>query len=327
MNKTLIIGDLHITDSYVGSHQDYWSECTEILGKITTIITEEKVTSLILTGDLVGLREKNLKNRESLMFLMVALKRWNELTGGRVYSVIGNHDIGGRTTDFDLFESLGLVKTTRTLNANYVDIGNIRFHLIDYGNETAPISLRTDNSNATNIGVTHADIQVSGKTTWWYPSPVRFELSSMSNWRGIELIVAGHIHNPSPNMVGTDIDGVNIDLIYPGCPTRPRKGDDWGSCWGVLCSSEDMGQANCTIVSIPLPKDVFVQTIDEVDTAEIEDTEISKIEELAKILSTLSEYRLNSDDDVEGQIKRFSGVDTEAMDLALSYYKRVSNNT
>ena len=53
--------------------------------------------------------------------------------------------------------------------------------------------------------------------------------------------------------------------------------------------------------------------------------EVTRVEELAAILNTLSQYKLNSDDDIEGQIKRFSGIDTEAMNLALEYYDAVKS--
>ena len=30
-NKVLVVGDLHISDSYVGSHQDYWVSVYQFL--------------------------------------------------------------------------------------------------------------------------------------------------------------------------------------------------------------------------------------------------------------------------------------------------------
>lgn len=321
MSKVLFIGDLHITDNYVSTHIDYWKECTDFIVRITDEIKTKNITHLIFTGDLVGLREKNFKQRDSLMFFMMALKRWNELTNGNVYSVIGNHDIGGKTTDFDLFENVGLIQTSRTLGHNYVDIDNLRVHLINFGEEYAPITLGAGD----NIAVTHADIQVTGKTTWWYPSQVRFELDSMTHWKGIEFIVAGHIHNPSARMVSTDIEGKNCDIVYLGCPLRPKKGDNWGSVFGVLCMTFEDKPTVIDLVAYKLPEGVFTQTTDDIDQEEVESMEVTRVEELAAILNTLSQYKLNSDDDIEGQIKRFSGVDTEAMNLALEYYEAVKS--
>ena len=84
---------------------------------------------------------------------------------------------------------------------------------------------------------------------------------------------------------------------------------------------------NCMVLSIKLPEDVFVKTTEDIDTEEIDDTEVTKIEELAEILNKLSEYKFDSDDDIEGQIRRFSGVDTEAMSLALEYYNNTCQGT
>ena len=319
MSKILFIGDLHITDAYVATHKDYWQECVNFIAMITRELQNKSITHLVLTGDIVGLKEKNFKQRESLMFFMMALKKWNELTNGNVYSVIGNHDIGGKITDFDLFENVGLIKTTRTLGNNYVDIDNLRIHLINYGDEYKDISIK---EGGDNIAVTHADIQVTGKTTWWYPSSVRFELDSMHHWRGIEMIIGGHIHNPSIKMVSTDIEGKNCDLFYLGCPMRPRKGDKWEIVYGMICDTTDNSTGVDTI-TYKLPENVFVQTTEDIDQEEVESMEVTRVEELAAILNTLSKYKLNSDDDIEGQIKRFSGVDTEAMNLALKYYEDV----
>lgn len=320
MSKVLFLGDLHITDAYVATHNDYWQECVDFITKITTDIKDNNVTHLILTGDLVGLREKNFKQRDSLMFFMMALKKWNELTNGNVYSVIGNHDVGGRTTDFDLFENIGLIKTTRTLGHNYVDIDSLRVHLINYGDEYEPITLGAGD----NVAVTHADIQVTGKTTWWYPSNVRFELDSMKHWKGVEMVIGGHIHNPSIKMVSTDIEGKNCDLFYLGCPMRPRKGDNWSTVFGILADTSGE-KINMDIVALRLQSGVLTQTTDDIDEEEVESMEVTRVEELAAILNTLSQYKLNSDDDIEGQIKRFSGIDTEAMNLALEYYDAVKS--
>ena len=319
MSKILFIGDLHISDAYVATHEDYWGECEQIICRITDIIRTHKITHLVLTGDLIGLREKNFKQRECLMYFMMALRKWGELTHGNVYSLIGNHDAGGKTTDFELLENTNFIKTTRTLNQNYLDVENLRIHFINYGEEYNPLTI----GSGSNVAVTHADIQVTGKTTWWYPSQVRFELGTMSHWKGVEMVLAGHIHNPSPRIVTTDIEGKNCDLLYLGCPLRPRKGDNWSSVYGVICETSDTA-TEVNILEISLPENVFTKTTEDIPE-DVETLEVTRVEELAAILNTLSKYKLNTDDDVEGQIRRFSGVDTEAMNLALEYYEAVKS--
>lgn len=327
MSRVLVIGDLHISDNYVGYHKDYWGNCVDVCGKITRIIEEKKITHLILTGDIIGMKEKNLRQRDSLLMVMMLFQKWNSLTNNNVYSVIGNHDMGGKLTDFNMLEALGVIKTTNSIthaddDIAYIDIEGLRIHLIDYGAEHKNVVI----GNSANAAITHADIQVNGQTTWWYPSDITYELSTMRNWKGIEMIVAGHIHNPSPRMVSTTIDGTNIDLFYVGNPTRPKRSDTWGNSWGMIFDI-DKNDVNCEVVEIPLApvSEIFTSVISEYKD-DIKDEDIDRVAELAEILSVLSTYKLDSADDIEDQIKRFSGVDTEAMELALKYYDNALNS-
>lgn len=325
MDKVLVVGDLHISDIYVGNHKDYWGECIEVLSNITKIIVEQKITHLVLTGDLVGLQEKTFKSIDSRIAFMLVLKRWNELTNNNVYSVIGNHDLSGKSTEFNLLESLGYIKTTNTIGTNYFDVDKCRFHLIDYGAEEKPLTMGDSEQGYSNLGITHNDIQVTGYTTWYYPSRKVYELSSMANWKGLSLILAGHIHNPSPMLVKADIEGKTTSLFYLGCPTRPKRGDTWDKVYYCIVAIDENG-ADVTPLQINLtPYDeVFVKTTVDIEEDGVlqEEEPVTNIEELAKILGTLTQYKLDSDGDIPSQIKVMAGVDTPAMNLALDYYNK-----
>lgn len=333
MSKVLVIGDLHFSDVYVGHHKDYWGNCMTVASKITETIKDKGITHLFLTGDIVGYKEKNFKHRESLLMVMMILQKWNELTNGNVYSLVGNHDIGGNLTDFGVFESLGLLKTGKHLSKTddnsipYCDIEGLRVHMIDYGQENKPLSISTV-SGGVNIGLAHADIQVDGKTTWWHRSNNYFELSTMTNWRGLDMIVAGHIHNPSQTMVSDSIDGSNVDLLYVGNPTRPNKSDTWDSCWNIIFMVQGV---NITMESVDMKltphEELFNATTSDIDMESIDvEAEISRVEELAEILETLSTYKLDSNNDIESQIRRYGGVDSKATDLALEYLEKTKSN-
>lgn len=334
MFKALFIGDLHFSDVYVGHHKDYWGNCLNVAEKITRCIVDNNITHLFLAGDIVGYKEKNFRHRESLLTMLMILQRWNNLTNNHVYSLIGNHDIGGSLTDFGIFESMGLIKTSKSLLHEegcipYLDLENLRLHFIDYGQEELPVTISSVPS-VSNVALTHADIQVDGKTTWWHRSARYFELSTMENWYGIELILGGHIHNPSEYMVSTSINGKAIDLLYMGNPTRPNKSDTWDNCWNVILetrlrpdsSGADISMTTIDMNLVPHEK-LFDLTTMDIDLEEVdEQVEISRVEELADVLDSLSAYKLDSCNDIESQIKRFSGVDTEAMNLALKYLEK-----
>ena len=328
MDKVLVVGDLHISDVYVGHHKDYWQNCIDCASKITGIIKDEGITHLILTGDLIGLREKNLRHRDSLLLVVLLLQEWNKLTNNHVYSVTGNHDVGGKLTDFGMLASMGVLKTTAHIKdisrpedeVAYLDVGSCRFHFIDYGMERKSLNIDRRPSHS-NVAITHNDIQVSGQTTWWYPSPNAFELSTMTNWKGVEFIVGGHIHNPSPEIAVTSIDGEKVSLLYAGCPTRPKKSDIWDMAYGVVFGVQEKNvDVSLAYINLPKAEQIFVDTFTDVEDETVDSA--CSIEELAEILDSLSQYHLDSDGDIESQIKKYSVADKEAGDIALEYYRR-----
>ena len=214
-NKILVIGDLHISDRFSGRHKDYLENCFDCLDMIEKSIVENEITHLICLGDWIGigLAEKNLKERRTLLRLIQVLQKWNKLLNGNVYSLRGNHDIGKNMTDYDFFVTMGLLKYVPQL-----DIGSCRLHLFNYGEETRPIVVDNDKYN---VGCFHTNLLIEGLTTW-YRGGVGVELSSLKNLYGISMAIAGHIHNPSMRLVSTSINDSDISLFYPGCPTRPR---------------------------------------------------------------------------------------------------------
>lgn len=323
LRRVLVIGDLHISDKFSSKHVDYFQDCIDFLAEITAIIKEKGITHVIHTGDLIGrTTEKNLKSRDSLTYMMSVLKYWNELTDGNVYSVRGNHDYSATTTDFEMFETLGFLKT-----ADHIDIGAMRLHLINYGEHKRKIDFREDVYNA---AVMHTNLQVEGVTTWFEGGHDGVELSSLENLYGVELVIAGHIHNPSERTVTTSIRDKSISLFYPGNGTRPRKERNlWDYCYAVLFDTDDEDVAIGQIEFKLRPKDeIFIEAevdiLDE-DENEEEQLQVGKFnrEDLADIMSQLKDYNLMGDADYKTQLKKLGGIDKDAVDLALSYIEAV----
>lgn len=318
-NKVFIGSDLHISDRYSGRHVNYLQNCFNILQMYTDEIEKNKVTHIILTGDLVGLREKTLKTREMLLYMMQVLQKWNTMTNGNVYSISGNHDFGSALTDFEVFVSMGLVKKLVQL-----DVGSVRFHGLDFGYLNRAINVDPDKYN---IAITHDDIQVEGITTWYRGGGKGTELSSLTNLKGVELVVAGHIHEPSPRMVSTSIEDEEISLFYTGCPTRPKKDNLWDKSFAILVNTDEndvsLGQVTFNLTPAnELFKDTYDDSDDEVGDL-IDDNPMVNIEELSKILSELQTYNIGGGGDYKSQIMRVAGIDKEAAELALSYVEKV----
>lgn len=317
MNKVLIVSDLHISDVYSGKHKDYFQNCIECLEKITQTIKDKQITHVYCLGDWVGIKEKNLRSRDALFYLIKVLQVWNKLTNNNVYSIKGNHDIGSTITDFDFLVSLGYIKVVDTL-----DVGCLRLHGLNYGDEKRPIEY---DDTKYNIALMHANLQVEGQTNW-FRAGQGIELSTLNNLHGVTMVIAGHIHNPSIKWVSTSIADKDISLFYPGNMTRPTKDQHiWNKSYGIIFV-EGNNQVNLETVEYNLTpaEDLFVQTFDDVEEEE-EDVykNVINIEELTAVLDELQQYNLCGDGDYRNQIKQLAGLDKEAADLALEYISKV----
>lgn len=317
-NKILVIGDLHISDRFSGRHKDYLENCFDCLDMIEKSIVENEITHLICLGDWIGigLAEKNLKERRTLLRLIQVLQKWNKLLNGNVYSLRGNHDIGKNMTDYDFFVTMGLLKYVPQL-----DIGSCRLHLFNYGEETRPIVVDNDKYN---VGCFHTNLLIEGLTTW-YRGGVGVELSSLKNLYGISMAIAGHIHNPSMRLVSTSINDSDISLFYPGCPTRPRlEPNMWEKCYGVVLTTNEFDTQMDVITFDLKPLEEVFTTLDEDPTKDIDDEETVPfdLEALNEILNELEYFNVNSGLDYDSQIRRFAGLDKVAADIALGYLER-----
>ena len=317
-NKILVIGDLHISDRFSGRHKDYLENCFDCLDMIEKSIVENEITHLICLGDWIGigLAEKNLKERKTLLRLIQVLIKWNKLLNGNVYSLRGNHDIGKNMTDYDFFVTMGLLKYVPQL-----DIGSCRLHLFNYGEETRPIVVDNDKYN---VGCFHTNLLIEGLTTW-YRGGVGVELSSLKNLYGISMAIAGHIHNPSMRLVSTSINDSDISLFYPGCPTRPRlEPNMWEKCYGVVLTTNEFDTQMDVITFDLKPLEEVFTTLDEDPSIdeENEETVPFDLEALNEILNELEYFNVNSGLDYDSQIRRFAGLDKVAADIALGYLER-----
>jgi len=323
--RVLIFGDLHLSDRFSGHHVDYLENCFYCLNKITEAIKEYKATHVVCLGDWTGQgpSEKNLKKRPNLARVINILQEWNRLTNDNVYSLRGNHDIGRNMTDYDLFITCGYLK-----NVKQLDIESLRLHFFDYGEENREIEIDEDKFN---VGCFHSNLLVEGETTWYSAASKErggVELSSLYNLKGLSNAISGHIHNPSIRMVSTSIGDSNIDLFYPGCPTRPRMEQNmWDRCYFVLLKTNSFTTSMDT-----LPFDL--KPYSEIFTDLIMDEETDKDNELAagkpimdisligEMMNDLHELNLTNGQDYTSQIKRVAGLDKVAADIALEYLEK-----
>lgn len=312
------IGDLHFYDGVSKSHNNYYANCLDCMHRYTEELQSSKPDYILLAGDLVGLAERVTRSRLGLFSLINYLRIWSDICGGNLYSIAGNHDYtkGESMSDFDFLSSLGIIKTARNL-----DILGLRVHMIDYGKEREDIDLAVDKHN---VAFMHANLQIDGLTTWFHADE-GIQLAQLHNLKGVELAVCGHIHNPSPRMVSTSIDGINCSLMYLGCATRPKRKDTWSVVHVLYADCSDTGDVDFRVGEVQLEDytKVFTEKAIELNSDEPEDVLSEEptvdIELLTKILDELSPALMGSELDYRTQITRLAGVDKKAADMAIHY--------
>lgn len=332
--RVLIFGDLHISSSFSGQHKNYQYECYYNMDKIISIVAKEKASAVIFLGDLVGVNEKNIRDRQFLMRTQNFFKVLNQATNGNVYSVKGNHDMGD-FTDFDFFEGLGYIKNPKYINyygrkpGSKKDDGlEIRFHLVNYGDEHKSLKLASSNDCASDVVLGHCDYYIEGVTNW-YSAGSNVELSKLDNYQGVALVFSGHIHIPSDEMLFTTLkNGDSIGLFYLGSPARVTERFD--DCWYLAfeytkSDSEDEWSTSYDSIFMGLepadevfyPKEDFIE--DESEEA-LRENESSKLTDIVK---EIMDSRIMTGD-LNHQIDIVPGVRKEVKDIAKQYLELAS---
>ena len=328
--KVHVYGDLHLSNAYKGQHKDYDYECYVNMENIVKKVSNEKPSAVFFLGDIVGVTERNLKDRQFLSRVVLFFRTLNELTGGNVYSVKGNHDVGD-FSDFDLLVTTGFLK-----NPDYVDYYGcskseykgdesqleVRFHFVNYGSEEKDLKLT--NNDSSNVVLGHADYIIDGVTNW-YKHKDSVNLARLVNFIGVDLVVSGHIHNPSDEVLTTTIKGEDtIGLVYLGSPSRTAERYD--DCWYM--KFEYVGgstEYNLDFFGLEpadkvfYPKEDFINDIDEEELEAVKENE-----SLTNIVKEIMELRMTSGD-LFGQIKAVPHADERVKQIACDYLKRAMN--
>lgn len=321
--KVLIIGDLHLSSVYSGSHIDYTAECYENMDNILSMVKEKKPTALILLGDVVGVSETFIRDRDFLRRVIVFFKVLNELTHGNVYSVKGNHDHGD-SSDFDLLIGVGLLK-----NPIYLDFygredeerPQVRFHFVNYGYETRELDL-VNHEDTSDVVLGHANYIIDGVTNW-YQSHNGIDIKKLKNFKGVKLIIAGHIHIPSTEIVYDAIDGEEIGLLYTGSPSRVA--DRYDSCLYLEFDYQEESQAvefEAKIFKLRPSAEVFYDK-EEIkgDLAEVDEEAKRESQALSEIVKEIMEGRMTGGDLLK-QVDLIPGASEKVRGIAKKYLQR-----
>lgn len=330
-NKILLIGDIHFSDVFTGKHKNYLDNCIWVMAQILKEVKEKKPSAVVLLGDLIGWTETNIRDRQIFITFIKALQEIKEICP--IYSVCGNHDIKGYP-DFLFLSELGLIITSKMCDGYFDYYGDesqtvpeIRFHLVDYKTEDKTLNIAT--TGTSNIVLAHNNFTINGVTTW-YSEHDGIELGLMQNFGDVDMVISGHIHNPSPEIYSTQMpSGKDCMLFYAGCPTRPIKEKNmYESCWFVY--AEYNPQQKVTDIKTELFKlkpssEIFYTDENFVDEkTEEELAEEVRKEALKDVLGDLLKYRIQNGD-YFGQIDLIANATPEAKQMAKDYLQTAFN--
>lgn len=320
--RVLIFGDLHLSSSYEGQHISYIKDCYENMEKIKNICKDEKPTAIVFLGDIVGVNERSIRDRQFFMRVLQFFEYLNELSQGMVFSVKGNHDMGD-FTDFDFLLGMNLIK-----NPDYIDYfanenHEVRFHIVNYGHERKPLQLTEPGEGVSNVVLGHADYFIDGVTNW-YSARNGVELCTLDNYCGVELVISGHIHIPSDRILYTTLkDGSSVGLFYTGSPSRTAE--RFEDCWyiNVEYINEDGGYTDCkqNLFGLSSVEDTFYPSENFELGDEEEDEEQIKSEKLTELVKEIIESRITSGD-IVNQILINPAADEATKKIAVDYYQK-----
>ena len=321
--KVFVVGDLHLSDVYEGKHKDYWGNCLSIMEDLCKRVAEIEPSVIVLLGDIIGCNETNIRSRENLSRVLNYFRIMDSYAP--IVAVRGNHDIAGYP-DFKLLTDLGLVSRVDHFDYYHGNDPQVRFHLVDYGDEARALDL-WQGENVSNVVFGHQDYMIDGVTTWYPQMKGGVELTTLQNYCGVDLVISGHIHTPSEGIVTTSMpDGSECSLFYTGCPTRPTKEGGYTQVWYMTFAYDDTSaQVDFDFIPVELPpcEEIFYEDetmLNEKTQAEI-DEEVRK-EALKEVLSDVMEYRLLQGDYL-AQIDKIPNASEEAKVMAKNYVQMV----
>lgn len=321
----LLVGDTHYSDVFTGKHKNYLENSCWVLARIREKVEELKPAALVILGDIVGVYDRNVRNREVLSLLCKFFKDVSKIC--KVYCIRGNHDFGDYP-DYQFLADLGMFETAVS-TGGYFDYfahegdtdAEVRFHLMDYGTEGKELDLAPQ--GVSNVVLAHNNFTIQGVTTW-YSDKDGIELGLMSNMTGVDMVVSGHIHNPSPEIVATNmVGGGTCALFYTGSPARPVKERGlYESCWFVQFKYDNASKSTMyDALAFPLRplNEVFYdneELIEEKTDEELE--ELKRTAELKEVLDDILKCRMTSGD-LLGQVNSIPNASEGAKRVACNY--------
>lgn len=335
----LLVGDMHLSSIFKGAHKDYRANCIhnmqQVLNHVKDLRAVGKKVVLIFMGDLIGVKERNLVRDHAFRKLV---NEWFNLLNSLcedVLAVRGNHDYGV-APEFAILESNGQIK-----NPKYVDFYNtqgtaheMRIHFVNCGKAyDVEFELAgTADVPVSNIALGHNDYRIPGVTDFYGDSENSVDVTTLTKWVGIDLLVFGDIHKPFDEVHEfslTNQPDKSIPAFCLGSPARTSSTETHPDSFVVLFDYvEDSGEWEYQFKIEPFgalpPEEVFVSNFDKDLSASgeaVKEEVVERSKRLAQIIDDITSTSLIIGSP-EDQISNFTAVSPRATEIAKEYYTR-----
>lgn len=273
-NTVVGLGDRHIDDRYVGQHKNYLENCIWGLDKTLEICKTEKPDFYFETGDFVG-----VNNNQATLGNYALYRLCEFLSDIKCPKVVnlGNHDLFEfeSLNTYTLLSMLGYYRTpdmikgddgssvVHLVSPDIMDENGkpleAYIHFVSYGKEGMDIH---PVEGALNVAVTHNDFKLG--STVFTRNPDAIDLTRATNFKGIDLVVNGHIHTPSDLSSFNRVDNEEGLFINLGCMARPKRSEDYLYVnyikFGFIRKADGVGGFYVDVKRVDLPsiEDTFV---------------------------------------------------------------------
>ena len=210
-NTSVTFGDRHIENVYRGQHINYQENCYWCMDQTLERVQLLEPELYNETGDFIGVRTGVSWLSGDRIMLSRTMKFLDSIKSHKVINR-GNHDLHGseERNDYLFLSSLGYFDSPAHLAEEDKQVGRVMlespdlidpdtnepmrvvFHYVPYGKEFEKLDIV---EGVTNIAITHYDFRVG--LTNFTNNPEAIDLTTHEPFYGVDLILNGHIHQPS----------------------------------------------------------------------------------------------------------------------------------
>lgn len=308
-NTSVTFGDRHIENVYRGQHINYQENCYWCMDKTVEKVWELEPDLYNEAGDFIGVRTGVSWLSGDRIMLSRTMKFLDSIKAHKVINR-GNHDLHGseERNDYIFLSSLGYFDSPTQLAEDGKYVGRVMlespdlidpdtneplrvvFHYVPYGKEFEKLDIV---EGATNVAVTHNDFRVGLDN--FTNNPDAIDLKTHQAFFGVDLILNGHIHEPSRLVSFKTDGGTQSAFMNLGCMARPKRSEDYSFVWCAVLQMRKNPQTGLPEVNFE-PQEFKLRPASEIFVEETEGSVVAQVkaegkqEQLSEALEGLRNF-------------------------------------